>query len=252
MTVLAKFLRSVNDILTTLLLWTYFLFGYIIFFSPFYILATFFSKNRERSFQALNHFFYKGFFLWARFLIPRLKIKIHDNVRTIRSSVIVCNHLSYLDPILLISIFKKQRTIVKSIFFNVPIFGNVLTISGYIPSDASGDLSSILIDRMDTMKEFIASGGNLFIFPEGTRSRDGSLGEFSKGAFRIARHCKASIKVLQIKDTNQLFQPGRFFFHTLDKIRIEVNLIGTIEPDYKSTDSSVTSLMRQVRTIFEN
>ena len=76
MTVLAKFLRSVNDILTTLLLWTYFLFGYIIFFSPFYILTTFFSKNRERSFQALNHFFYKGFFLWARFFLCDMVVSI--------------------------------------------------------------------------------------------------------------------------------------------------------------------------------
>jgi 1-acyl-sn-glycerol-3-phosphate acyltransferase len=164
----------------------------------------------------------------------------------------VCNHLSYLDPILLISLFKKQRTIVKSTFFKVPIFGKALAISGYIPSDAQGDLSSILIDRMDTMKDFLASGGNLFIFPEGTRSRDGRLGEFNKGAFRIARHCKAPIKVIQIKDTNLLYQPDRFLFRTMDKVQIEVNLIGTLEPDYKSDEGSVSSLIKQVRNIYNS
>ncbi|MCJ7771773.1 MAG: 1-acyl-sn-glycerol-3-phosphate acyltransferase [Desulfobacterales bacterium] len=251
MSLLLKFLKSVNDLLTTLLLWAYFLFGYILFFSPFYIVAYFLPKTREQSFQALNHYFYKGFFLWARFLIPRLKITVPDDVLAIRSSVIVCNHLSYLDPILLISLLKRQRTIVKSAFFNVPIFGKVITISGYIPSDNGGDFSSILIDRMDTMKDFLASGGNLFIFPEGTRSRDGSLGEFSKGAFRIARYCKTPIKVLRIKDSNQLFQPGRFLFHTTHKISIEVNLIGDIVPDYESNEGSVSSLIKQVRAIYE-
>jgi len=157
-----------------------------------------------------------------------------------------------LDPILLISLFKKHRTIVKSDFFKTPIFGKVITVSGYIPSDASGDSSALLINRMDTMKDFLANGGNLFIFPEGTRSRDGSLGEFSKGAFRIARHCRAPIKVLQIKETNRLYEPGRFLFHTLNKIRIEVNLIGEIDPDYETDEGSVSELIRQVRSVFDS
>lgn len=245
-------MRSVNDLITTLLLWLYFLFTYILFFSPFYIFCYLFSKNREQSFQALNHYFYKGFFVWTRFLIPRLKIVTREDVRAIRSSVIVCNHLSYLDPILLISLFKKHRTIVRSDFFKTPIFGNVITISGYIPSDASGDSSTLLINRMDTMKDFLANGGNLFIFPEGTRSRDGSLAEFSKGAFRIARHCKAPIKVLRIKDTNKLYAPDRFLFHTTYKIDIGIELIGEVVPDYKINEGSVSSLMKQVRDTFEN
>lgn len=251
MSALFRLLKLVNDLLTTFLLWVYFLLGYVLLFSPFYLYEIFFSKNRERSFQALNHYFYRGFFLWARFLIPGLKIKVQEAVYAIRSSVIVCNHLSYLDPILLISLFKKQRTIVKSTFFKVPIFGSALTISGYIPSDAQGGLSSILIDQMETMKEFLESGGNLFIFPEGTRSRDGKLGEFNKGAFRIARHCKAPIKILRIKGTNRLYHPDRFLFHTLSRTTIEVDLIGEIEPDYENGNNSVSSLMQQVRTFYE-
>lgn len=252
MTAFVNFLKSINDAVITSLLWFYFLLGFIIFFSPLYITAFIFSTNREHSFQALNHYFYKGFFLWAQFLIPGLKIKAQDDVLKIRSSVIVCNHLSYLDPILLISIFKRHRTIVKSAFFNVPIFGKVITISGYIPSYAGGEFSSILIEQMNTMKNFLASGGNLFVFPEGTRSRDGRLGKFSKGAFRIARHLKAPITVLRIKDTNRLYQPDRFLFHTTRKIAIEIDVIGKIVPDYESAEGSVTSLIKQARSIFEN
>ena len=44
-----------------------------------------------------------------------------------------------------------------------------------------------MIERIDTMDNFLANGGNLFIFPEGTRSRDGTIGRLNKGAFNIAR-----------------------------------------------------------------
>jgi len=252
MSSLLKFIKPVNDLITTSLLWGYFLFAYILFFSPFHILSYIVSKYREQSYQKINHYFYKGFFLWALFLFPRLRIAVQDDVRQIQSSVIVCNHLSFLDPILLISLFKKHRTIVRSDFFKIPIFGKVITLSGYIPSDASGDAGELLINSMDTMNDFLNNGGNVFIFPEGTRSRNGSLGEFSKGAFRISRHCKAPIKVLQIKNTNRLYQPGRFLFHTLNKIQIEVNLIGTIEPDYESDEGSVSSLIKHVRNIYKS
>ena len=57
------------------------------------------------------------------------------------------------------------------------------------------------------MGDYLSSGGNLFIFPEGTRSRDGKIGKFNDGAFKIAKRFEAPIKVLQIKNTNGLFTP---------------------------------------------
>ena len=94
-----KYLKPVPDLTITLLLWTYFTLGFVVLFSPFYLAAYLFSKNREISFQRLNHKFYKGFFFLSRVLIIGHKWNISDEVLSIRSSVIVCNHISYLDPI---------------------------------------------------------------------------------------------------------------------------------------------------------
>lgn len=246
-----NYLKLGSDVVVTLLLWTYFLFGYILFFSPFYMYAYLFSKNREVSFQALNHFFFKGFFLFVQGLIPGMTLGIKKDVFPIRSSVIVCNHLSYLDPILLISLFKKQRTIVKSVFFNIPIFGRILSISGYIPSDTRGKFSSLFIERMDSMERYLASGGNLFIFPEGTRSRDGRLGEFNNGAFRIAKYCNAPIVILSINNSNRLFPPGRFLFNTFGKNDITVKLIGRIDSGHQPDTRSTRSIVNEVRSVFE-
>ncbi len=234
------------------MLWSYFTLGFIFFFSPFYLAAYLFSENRENSFQRLNHHFYKGFFFLIRIFIPGQKWHIDGKIKSIRSSVIVCNHLSYLDPLLLISLYPRHKTIVKSTFFSVPIFGWMLKRSGYIPSTSEGRLSELMIERIDAMDGYLSSGGNLFIFPEGTRSRDGTIGRLNKGAFKIARLCQTPIKVLYIRNTNKLFTPGKFLFNTLVSNTITVEPITGIEPDYQSDKFSISELMSQVRLLLEN
>ena len=218
------FLKRIVDLLVTLILWIYFILGFLLFFSPLYLAAFFFSSNREIAFQRLNHLFYRAFFCIVRALSPALKIHVQDAVTSIRSSVIVCNHLSYLDPILLISLFPKHKTIVKGTFFKTPVFGWFLKTSGYIPSSVEGMASSGIIENMEKMRGYLSSGGNLFIFPEGTRSRDGKLGRFNDGAFKIARRFETPIRVLRIKNTNDLFAPGKFLFNTCIQNTIEVRL----------------------------
>jgi 1-acyl-sn-glycerol-3-phosphate acyltransferase len=237
--------------MVTLLLWGYFTLGFIVFFSPFYLAAYLFSDNREKSFQRLNHHFYKGFFFLIRVFIPGQKWRVSDEIESIRSSVIVCNHLSYLDPLLLISLFKQHKTIVKSSFFSVPIFGWVLRQSGYIPSTSEGKLSELMIESFDTMDDFLTSGGNLFIFPEGTRSRNGTIGRLSKGAFKIAKLGRTPVKVLFIRNTNKLFTPGKFLFNTMVSNTISVEFIAGIEPDYQSESFSISNLMSQVHSLLD-
>ena len=246
-----KYLKPVSDLIVTLLLWVYFTLGFIVFFSPFYLAAYLFSENCDYSFQNLNHNFCKGFFFLIRVLIPGQKWHIADDIQSIRSSVIVCNHLSYLDPLLMISLYPRHKTIVKSTFFRVPIFGWMLKQSGYIPSTSEGKLSELMIERIDAMDDFLASGGNLFIFPEGTRSRDGAIGRLNKGAFKIARLGRTPIKVLYITNTHKLFTPGKLLFNTMVTNTITVEQIADVEPDYQSASFSISALMSRVQSLLE-
>jgi 1-acyl-sn-glycerol-3-phosphate acyltransferase len=248
---LDKYLKPVFDLIITLLLWSYFTLGFIFFFSPLYLASYLFSKNRERSFQRLNHHFYKGFFYLLRHFVPGCKWLIDDEVRMIRSSVIVCNHISYLDPLLMISIFESHKTIVKARFFKMPIFRQVLELSGYVPSISGGNLTDMIIERIEEMEDYLASGGNLFVFPEGTRSRNGSIGRLNKGVFKIARLCKKPIMVLYICNTDKLFQPGKFLFDTAASGTITVKKLSTIEPRDHGDTFSISEAMSQVRTILE-
>ena len=244
-------LKRTFDIFATLLVWIYFTLGFLLFFSPFYAAASFFSRNRESAFQKLNNLYYRSFFLLLRVIIPGLKWRIPEPLRSIRSSVIVCNHLSYLDPLLLISLFPMQKTIVKGIFFKVPIFGTVLKCSGYIPASKSGAISTWMIDKMEDMQEYLVSGGNLFIFPEGTRSRNNRIGGFQEGAFKLAKRFKAPIRALYLEGTNEILRPGKFLFCATKEVTLKFELIGTIEPDYNQETVMISTLAKSVRALYE-
>jgi len=244
-------LKSVKDFIITVTLWTYYVVGYLLFFSPFYLYAFFFSPRREEAFQKLNNRLYQIFFSLLRTIVPIVKWHISEEVKTIRSSIIIANHLSFLDPILFVSLFEKQKTIVKKDYFGFPVFGWILKTSGYIPSMAEGLFTEDMIDQIKKMKDYLSAGGNLFIFPEGTRSFDGRIGPFDKGAFRIARLCNAPIKVVVIRNTHRLFPPGKFLFNTSVENVIEVELAGSLEPDYESDVFTPSGLMAEARSLLE-
>jgi 1-acyl-sn-glycerol-3-phosphate acyltransferase len=246
-----RWCRFLWDLSVTLILWSYYTVGFVLFFSPFYFLAYCFSRKRQSTFQKLNHIFYRGFFCLLRALVPSCAWHIPQDVREVRSAVIVCNHRSYIDPILLISIYARHATIAKARLFRIPVFGAMLTLSGYIPSKAGGRFAEMMMDLMGGMEAFIASGGNVFIFPEGTRTRDGRMGRFNKGAFKIARISKAPITVLFIENTDKLLPPGKFLFNARCASTVTLSKVQTIEPDYEARDFSINGLMAEVRALLE-
>jgi 1-acyl-sn-glycerol-3-phosphate acyltransferase len=246
-----SFLDRLSDVVVTFVCWFYFIFTFLFFFSFFYVAAFFFSKNREQAFQYLDHLFFKGFLWLLRVLAPRQKWEIDQGIRNIHGSIIVCNHQSYLDPLILISLLPRQKTIVKTKFFHAPVFGWLIKISGYLPASTEGIHAKRMIEQVETMGDFLESGGNLFVFPEGTRNPDGVLGEFHKGVFKIGRMHRCPIHVLSLCNTDKLFTPGKFFFNTRVFNIISMKKLGCIKPAPSQKLTSATALERKVRQIFE-
>lgn len=210
--------------------WAYFTLGFVLFFSVRYIAAYLFSAQREISFQRLTSIFFQGFFRIVRLLAPRHHWEIDQRIAEIKSSVIICNHLSYLDPLLLISLLERQKTIVKTRFFKVPIFGWFIRNTGYFPAGGKEKSAGIMIDQIEGMSGYLADGGNLFVFPEETRSRDGKIGPLNQGALKIARMCRAPVYVLHLAGTDKLFAPEKFFFTTRTNNTIRLTIVDQIEP----------------------
>jgi 1-acyl-sn-glycerol-3-phosphate acyltransferase len=246
-----KWYHGVKDLAITLILWSYYTIGFVILFAPLYVVARLFATDATGAFQRLNARFYRWFFVLLRLLVPSCKWQLDERAKTIRGAVIVANHISYLDPILLISFFPRHTTIAKRRLFRIPLYGRMLRLSGYLPSSSDGSLADLMITRMEQLPDLFATGGNLFVFPEGTRSRDGQIGSFNTGAFKIARLCKAPIDVLYMQNTARLFRPGRFLFDTHSANTVRVEHLVRIQPRYDDPDFSLKVLMARVHGILE-
>ena len=129
-------------------------------------------------------------------LCPMLRVQYSgwENIDRKKANVIVMNHQSMLDILLIFSLFKPAKMIAKKVLARVPIVGWNLFMSGHILIDRDSRKSQIeAIRRMD---DILIEGDSLMIYPEGTRTEDGEIAEFKKGAFRSA--CNTATSVLPV------------------------------------------------------
>jgi len=239
------------DRLVTLVCWVWFTLGFLCCFALPYLIAAFLVKDSEAAIQRLNSLFFCILFAILRVIAPSHKVEVAPEVAAIRSAVIVCNHLSYLDPLLLICTFPRHRTIVKTRFFTIPIFGQVIKRAGYIPASGEGRFARLMLKQIENMPSFLRSGGNLFVFPAGTRARNGNSRAFHPGALKIARLCNAPIYVVRVENTEILFPPGKFVFNSRRKNTISLSVAGCIRPDNETGLPSIAELEQQVHQMFE-
>ncbi len=126
--------------------------------------------------------------LWAGMITRTNRIRVRLSMEEDPGTgpfVIITNHQSYLDiPALLVSLPYNFRMVAKKELFRIPIFGWGIKLAGYIEVDRSDTRKAIRgISEADNQ---LSAGRSIVIFPEGTRSRDGNLLPFKKGAFVLA------------------------------------------------------------------
>ncbi len=116
--------------------------------------------------------------------------------------VITPNHASLMDIPILLATFPLVRIMYKKDLEKIPFFGWVLKNSPFIPVSREDNKRAY-----DTLQETIAklqNGTSIVIFPEGTRSDDGMLGEFKRGAFFMALKAEKPILPVVIVGSNTL------------------------------------------------
>ena len=108
--------------------------------------------------------------------------------------VVVANHQSILDILLLSHVPHEMKWIAKEELFRIPWVGWMLRMSGDI-AIRRGERDSGL-EALGKARDHLARGVPVMVFAEGTRSRDGRMLPFKSGAFRLA--IEAGVPVLPI------------------------------------------------------
>lgn len=139
-------------------------------------------------------------------------------------AIIVSNHQSLVDiPLLVTALGGGVGFVAKRELGKIPLFGKAMTCAGNLFIDRADPRDAVILMR-DAVQS-IRKGKHVVIFPEGTRSSDGTIGEFKPGAFYLAR--KAGVPVIPVyieggrialPKGSLIFRPGELFVRVLDPL----------------------------------
>ncbi len=161
--------------------------------------------------------------------------------------VVVANHQSWLDPLVLMGLEARLAGPVRRYMLRVPLFGRIVALAGFFQSDV-GELPS-----MDAIAAAVAEarrrGGSLLFFPEGTRSADGALGAFHRGAFRAAYDHDLPIQPLVIDGLDRVLPRQGPIVRTHGRHLVRVRYLDAIEPPFGGAlrRDAVRALAERVR-----
>lgn len=149
--------------------------------------------------------------LWGRinamFVPMTVKVEGRDNVIKNQSYIVVANHMSHLDTFLIYGWLPVDiRWVIKIQLRHVPVLGYSCYKLGHVFVDRQNTESAK--KSINAAKEKIRNGTSLMFFAEGTRSMDGRLLDFKKGAFRFAIDMKLPILPVTIAGTKNVL-PNR-------------------------------------------
>ena len=190
--------------------------------------------------------------LWGKvaLLANRVKVRVEgiEHLKGEGPYIIMSNHQGSYDIFALLSHLPFQfKWLAKKELFSVPFFGWVMAAAGYVSVDREGTRETV--EAMNEAARKIREGMSLLIFPEGSRSPDGSIQPFKKGGFTLAIKSKVPIIPISIIGSREIMPKGKL---TVTSGEIRIRIDHPIETqNYSLKDRK--SLMEKVRqTISKN
>ena len=184
------------------------LFLQVIFWSIVSILLFLFDSSGR-----LTHFY--GARPWATMMLWTSRVTVSlkgaENLVTDGKTprVLVANHQSLFDILAVLKALPIDfKFVVKRALRKVPLWGYAMDKAGYLFIDAeqSGDVRALINESAAKMTR----GSSMLFFAEGTRSADGRLGEFKRGAFMLASRSGCHVVPVVIQGSREVVPKGSF------------------------------------------
>jgi 1-acyl-sn-glycerol-3-phosphate acyltransferase len=175
----------------------------------------------------------------------RVRIEGREKVRRGATYVMVANHQSLLDILVLFRLFVHFKWVSKIENFRIPCIGWNMRLNQYIEL-RRGDKQSIG-EMMSAASLTLDDGNSVMMFPEGTRSADGRLKDFKHGAFTLAQGGGCPILPIVVEGTANALPKRGFVLQGRHPITIRV--LDEI-PHEVIRDRPVEDVTREVRELF--
>jgi 1-acyl-sn-glycerol-3-phosphate acyltransferase len=174
--------------------------------------------------------------LFISYAVPIWKIKIEGREKAVKGTtyVIICNHMSILDILLVNCLRYRFKWISKIENTKMPFIGWYLKMADYITVNR-GDKESkekMMVESYQCLNE----GTSIMLFPEGTRSTDNQIGFFKRGAFQLAISVNKPVLPVLIDGTGGVLPKHGLIFGGFHKITIKV--LDPVSPESFGTSDS--------------
>jgi 1-acyl-sn-glycerol-3-phosphate acyltransferase len=150
----------------------------------------------------------------------RLKTEGREKINKGETYVMISNHQSILDILVLYSLFIHFKWVSKLENFRLPFVGWTMSLNRYIRLDRSSTKSFMKMMR-DSEKN-LNEGNSVMIFPEGTRSLTHDFRTFKEGAFHLALKSKKPILPIILNGTGDAAPKKGFVFRKNKNLRVRV------------------------------
>jgi 1-acyl-sn-glycerol-3-phosphate acyltransferase len=213
-------LKRSGLVIFSLVYWLWFILTNIIFFAialVIWIITVLFDKKLVILHQWASLWGYS--YIWLNPLWPT-RITGRRNIRCGKTYVIVSNHQSMLDILVLFGLFRHYKWVSKKENFRIPIIGWLMRLNRYIEIER-GRIGSYagLIKKISSC---LQNGNSVLMFPEGTRQPGDKMGSFKDGAFRMALDNRAGIIPVILDGTAAAVPKGKIILPGRVKINVKI------------------------------
>jgi 1-acyl-sn-glycerol-3-phosphate acyltransferase len=228
--------------ITSTVFWGYVILTSIVLF-PIALLVWALTVALDRRRVILHEFtcFWGSIYTWSNPSWP-VTVQGRENIDRSETYVMVANHMSLLDILVLFRLFVHFKWVSKQENFKVPLVGWNMRLNGYIPLKR-GDRESVAAMMAQCVRA-LNRGSSIMMFPEGTRSFDGRLKPFKPGSFDLALKTQRPILPIVIEGSAEALPKRGFLLRGHHPITVTI-----LEPiPYTSfADASVQQLSDEVR-----
>ena len=185
--------------------------------------------------------------IWAQsiLMVSRVHVSVQglSNIEPDKSYIYMANHQSNFDiPVLLGYLPVQFRWLAKAELFKIPVFGRAMLGAGYVKIDRFDQESAF--ESIKEAARKMKDGVSVMIFPEGTRSKDGSIRPFKKGGFVMAVDSGVPIVPVVIRGTWSIMAKSSL---QINHGQVEMTLAKPIDTTGYSRETK-EELMERVRT----
>ena len=199
----------------------------------------------DRRLRVLHLFtcFWASIYTWLS-PVWRVRVEGTEKIRPEATYVMVANHLSLLDILVLFRLFSHFKWVSKIENFRIPFIGWNMRLNRYIEL-RRGDKESI-IQMLRAARVTLDEGNSIMMFPEGTRSPNGRMRAFKPGAFELALDSGRPILPIILQGTADALPKRGFVLQ--GRHAITVRVLEEI-PHERFANDSVAELTARVRAL---